>query len=407
MFWKLAWRNLWRNRTRTLLSSFVIAFGLSALVFVDGLMEGMTVNMVRNATDTFLGHAQLHRQGFRDELDVKRTIADLDQRIASLEQHPDLERWSKRVLSQGMLASSAGAEPVLVIGVDPKRERDLSKFDEGIRDGNYLESASGNDMLVGSKLAEKLELQLGDRIVLTGIDADTQEMVQELFRLGGIFHMGTREMDEAMVLAPLQTLQKMLLLEEGVHEVAFRFSNLDRDGFPQTPVMLPVDDRKNKLQLWSELMPALNMMKEWSGVSMSIISIILFFIIGLGITNTLLMGLYERMFELGVINSLGTTPWQATRLMFYEAACLGLVSVLFGIVLSILFTSIFATAGIDYTGIEFSGVTFQEKIYPALRWERLVQYPFWTFGFTMVASLYPSWKLFRMMPVEALRKRKF
>ena len=89
-----------------------------------------------------------------------------------------------------MLASSAGAEPVLAIGVDPKRERDLSKFDEGIRDGNYLESASGNDMLVGSKLAEKLELQLGDRIVLTGIDADTQEMVQELFRLGGIFQWG-------------------------------------------------------------------------------------------------------------------------------------------------------------------------------------------------------------------------
>ena len=113
------------------------------------------------------------------------------------------------------------------------------------------------------------------------------------------------------------------------------------------------------------------------------------------------------MFELGVIKSLGTTPWQATRLMFYEAACLGLVSVLFGIGLSVLITWIFANTGIDYTGIEFSGVTFQEKIYPELRWERLVQYPFWTFGFTMVASVYPSWKLWRMIPVEALRKRKF
>jgi len=80
---------------------------------------------------------------------------------------------------------------------------------------------------------------------------------------------------------------------------------------------------------------------------------------------------------------------------------------LFGIGLSVLITWIFANTGIDYTGIEFSGVTFQEKIYPELRWERLVQYPFWTFGFTMVASVYPSWKLWRMIPVEALRKRKF
>ena len=84
MFWKLAWRNLWRNRIRTLLSSFVIAFGLAALVFVDGLMEGMTVNMVRNATDSFLGHAQLHRKGFRDELDLKRTIVNLEQRLEQL-----------------------------------------------------------------------------------------------------------------------------------------------------------------------------------------------------------------------------------------------------------------------------------------------------------------------------------
>ena len=219
--------------------------------------------------------------------------------------------------------------------------------------------------------------------------------------------MGTREMDQAMVLAPLNTLQQMLKLDLQLHEMAFRFRPLDRDGFPRTPVQLPGDDEENELQLWSELMPALNVMKEFSGVSMTIISLILFFIIGLGITNTLLMGLYERMFELGVIKSLGTTPWQATRLMFYEAACLGLVSVLFGIGLSVLITWIFANTGIYYTGIEFSGVTFQEKIYPELRWERLVQYPFWTFGFTMVASVYPSWKLWRMIPVEALRKRKF
>ena len=407
MFWKLAWRNLWRNRIRTLLSSFVIAFGLAALVFVDGLMEGMMVNMVRNATDSFLGHAQLHRKGFRDELDLKRTIVNLDQRLEQLLMHPDLEHWSPRVLSQGMLASPAGAEPVLIIGVDPQYERFLSKFDEGLVQGHYLESASAKTLMVGSKLAEMLELQLGDRLVLTGIEAGTDEMAQELFRLGGVFHMGTREMDQAMVLAPLNTLQQMLKLDLQLHEVAFRFQPLDRDGFPRTPVQLPEDDQENELQLWSELMPALNLMKEWSGVSMTIISLILFFIIGLGITNTLLMGLYERMFELGVIKSLGTTPWQATRLMFYEAACLGLVSVLFGIGLSVLITWIFANTGIDYTGIEFSGVTFQEKIYPELRWERLVQYPFWTFGFTMVASVYPSWKLWRMIPVEALRKRKF
>ena len=150
MFWKLAWRNLWRNRVRTLLSSFIIAFGLVALVFVDGLMEGMTVNMVKNATETFLGHAQLHRKGFRDEMDIKRTIAELDERLRLLQKHPDLEHWSARVVSQGMLSSSGGAEPVLVLGVDPQQERHLSKFDEGLREGRYLESTEAREVMFGS-----------------------------------------------------------------------------------------------------------------------------------------------------------------------------------------------------------------------------------------------------------------
>ena len=156
-----------------------------------------------------------------------------------------------------MLASPAGAEPVLIIGVDPQYERFLSKFDEGLVQGNYLESASAKTLMVRSKLAEMLELQLGDRLVLTGIEAETDEMAQELFRLGGVFHMGTREMDQAMVLAPLNTLQQMLKLDHQLHEVAFRFRPLDRDGFPRTLVQLPEDDEENELQLWSELMPCL------------------------------------------------------------------------------------------------------------------------------------------------------
>jgi ABC-type antimicrobial peptide transport system permease subunit len=118
------------------------------------------------------------------------------------------------------------------------------------------------------------------------------------------------------------------------------------------------------------------------------------------------MGIYERMFEFGVIKSIGTTPWQTARLILYETVCLGFLSIIVGLILAVFVIALFAGFGIDYTGIELSGVTFQEKIYPSFKWERLLIYPFLSMGFTILAAVYPAFKLWYMLPIEALRKRK-
>jgi len=407
MLLKLAWRNLWRNRTRTWLSTLVIAIGLVAMIFMDTMMVGMNTNMVKNATDSLMGHAQMHALGFRDEQDVKLTINDLDQALLQLEKHPDLKARSLRIVTQSMLSSSGGGEPVFLLGVDPEEEQLLSKFDEAIIEGEYLDSVSGQKLILGWKLAEKLELGLGDRLVLTAADAESGEMVQELFRLSGIFKTGEEKMDASMVLVARKTLQSMLKLEGRIHQIALRYSKLTQDGTPVNTLKKPDDSSKNELLLWTELMPSLYMISKMTDLSMAIMGTILFLIIALGITNTLLMGLYERMFEFGVIKSIGTTPWQAARIMFFEAVCLGFVSIIVGLILALFVTALFANYGIDYIGIEFSGVTFQEKIYPSYKWSRLVFYPFMSLGFTILASLYPAFKLWKMLPVEALRKRKF
>ena len=407
MLWKLAWRNLWRNRTRTWLSATVIAIGLMALIFVDTMVEGMSVNMVKNATDTIMGHAQIHAQGFRDEYDVKLTINNLDVMLTNLKDHSDLKDMSMRVVTYSMLSSAEGVEPILTLGIDPEEEKKLSKFDEAIIAGDYISSVSGGDLILGWKLAEKMELRLGERLVLTAVDAESGEMVQELFRLSGIYKTGDNEMDASMALAPRETLQHMLKLEGKIHEIAMRYAHMNENGTPAIPVTKPDKESGNDLSLWTELMPAMQAALQLTDQSMAIMGLILFFIVALGITNTLLMGLYERMFEFGIIKSIGTTPWQTARLMVYEAFCLGVFGSIVGLMLAVIVTILFAKYGIDYTGIEYSGITFQEKIYPSIHLERLVVYPFWSLGFTLVASLYPAFKLWRILPVEALRKRKF
>jgi ABC-type lipoprotein release transport system permease subunit len=261
-------------------------------------------------------------------------------------------------------------------------------------------------MILGWKVAEKLELVLGDRLVLTAVDAESSEMAQVLFRLSGIFKTGEEQMDGSMVLVPRQTLQKMLKLDGRIHQIALRYKNLTQEGIPLRQLTKPAESSGNELLLWTELMPSLYMITQMTDLSMAIMGIILFLIIALGVTNTLLMGLYERMFEFGIIKSIGTTPWQSARLMLYEAVCLGFLSIVVGLILAVFVIAIFAFYGIDYTGIEFSGVTFQEKIYPSFKWERLVIYPFLSMGFTLLAAVYPAFKLWYMLPIEALRKRK-
>ena len=327
--------------------------------------------------------------------------------LTDLKDNSDLKDMSMRVVTYSMLSSDEGVEPILTLGIDPEEEKKLSKFDEAIIAGDYISSVSGGDLILGWKLAEKMELRLGERLVLTAVDAESGEMVQELFRLSGIYKTGDNEIDASMALAPRETLQHMLKLEGKIHEIAMRYAHMNENGTPAKLVTKPDKESGNDLSLWTELMPAMQAALQLTDQSMAIMGLILFFIVALGITNTLLMGLYERMFEFGIIKSIGTTPWQTARLMVYEAFCLGVFGSIVGLMLAVIVTILFAKYGIDYTGIEYSGITFQEKIYPSIHLERLVVYPFWSLGFTLVASLYPAFKLWRMLPVEALRKRKF
>ncbi|MBF0236596.1 MAG: ABC transporter permease [SAR324 cluster bacterium] len=406
MFWKLAWRNIWRNSTRTFLSVLIIAIGIAALIFTDGLFMGMTSNVIKNATETFIGQAQVHRKGFRDDYAIEKTIHQLPRVLAQLKQQSQITHLSVRLVVQGILSGAGGTEPVTIYGVDPQAEQSLSKFDEGIIEGNYLTSTDGREIILGRKLREKLELRLGDRLVVSAVEPKNNEMAQELFRLSGIFHLGEKQLDETVVLVPIEMLRKMVGLQGEAHEIALRFDKLDARGQPLFPAKLDDPEPQNELLTWNKLLPSLDVMMQTSDLSMGIIGAILFFIVGLGIMNSLLMGLYERMFEFGVLRSIGNTPRQMLKLIFYETVCLAGISVIGGLILSAMLMTLMGYVGIDYSGIDFGGITFQEKIFPQWTLYQCIKYPLWAVICTLLAAIYPGWVVSRILPVEALRKRK-
>jgi len=405
IFIKLAWRNMFRNKRRTLLASLAIGVGLAALIFTEALVIGMEENMIQSATSTFLGEGQIHREGYQETQEIERTINKYDTVVQQLEASPHVKTFTGRLMSFGMATSPSNVQSISMIGVDPESEKHLSMIDEAIVKGSYFTGSNPRNILIGTELADILDVELNDRIVVTLAEAHTGELVQEMFRISGIFKFGVDEMDRGMGFVRLSKAQGMLGLAGQVHEIAIQFVEGEQIG-RQENARFWQDFSKdgNVAEGWTELQPQLASMLEYTEISTYFMGAILFGVVVLGIINTLFMSLHERMFEFGVLRAVGTKPWEMGQLIVYEAACLSVISIVVGVILGYLITWITMLTGIDYTGIQFAGVTFRKMLYPVMNVHMFIEYPFWVFVFTTVTGLYPAWYAARMKPADAMRK---
>jgi len=406
LYMKLAWRNVLRNKRRTLIAGIAVGIGLASLIFVDALVLGMNDNLVRSATSSFMGEGQIARAGFRRSLDIDLTINGFPAVLDSVRTEPVVRYAAPRILAMATMTSPSDVEAVSLVGIDPSAEPPLSLVDEAIVQGAYLGTGDGdaNGVLIGKKLAGLLSIELGDRVVLTAARAGTGELVQDLFRVSGLFETGTDEMDKGMVFIPLSTAGEMLGLTGRAHEIAIRFVDSDMGADAGLPFWKKYSRDGNEAVGWTELMPELAQAIRMSRWSTAIIGVVLFGVVALGIVNTLFMSLYERMFEFGVLRAVGTRPFAVGRLIVLEAGALAAISIVLGAALGLAVTGIFVYRGIDYSGIEYAGVVFRDLLYPRLEPYQFVVFPLCVFLFTVLVGLYPAWYAARIGPAQAMRK---
>ncbi len=404
IFIKLAWRNLFRNKRRTILAGLMIGLGLAAMITVDAITIGTIDNMISTATASFLGEGQIHRDGFRKTFEVEKIIANGPALFEKLKKDPLIRQAAPRTAAFGMLTSPANVQSVMLYGIDPALERDLSKIDDLLVSGDYLSSADEPKILIGEKLAGLLEVGLGDKIVVTVAQAHSGELSQELFRVGGIFKFGSRQMDGGMAFIPLKRAQEMLKLGDGLHEIAFAFHDRRKAEDDTLPLWKEYSAAGNEALSWTKLVSELAMMRSMTDFSLFLVGIILFGIVSVGIINTLFMALYERMFEFGVMRAIGTRPQQAAQLMVMEAGALALVSIVMGIIIALIVNGLLLhCGGLDYSDSEFV-VTLRDPIYPVLTLSQFTLYPFLLFVFTCIVGIYPAIYAARLTPAKAMKR---
>ena len=401
---RLAWRNIFRNKRRTIIAGIAIGVGLASLIFEDALIQGMKRDLIRSATAAYMGEGQIHREGFRLSQNVDETINTPDRVLAALEKEPNVAAFAPRAESFGMITSPVNVSSVMVVGVDPARERGVSRIAASVREGEFFSGRSPRDVVIGSKLAETLETALGDRVVITVAQARSGDLAQDLFRVSGIYHFGIKEMDEGFAFIRLAKAQAMLGIDGGIHEIAIQFKSFAFATEKDNPFWGEFSTGGNEAVSWAVLFPQLSGVLKMVWISLAFMAVILFGIVAFGIINTLFMSLYERFFEFGVLRAVGTRSSGVRRLIVFEAGALAVLSIAMGAVLGFAVTFAMSKIGIDYRGIEFAGTAFENLLFPMLSARQFIVYPLAVFLFTVLVGLYPARTAGKMKIAEALRK---
>ena len=400
----MAWRNIWRNKARSMVIMLSVAIGLLAGIGVLALYKGMMKSRVRTVIDSEVAHLQLHHADFKKDYHPAYLLPGANALLQKVQSYPEVKMAAPRSLAQGMLVTTTGSAGVQINGVVPQLEYGASHLREKLIAGDGFHEAKKNEILVGKKLADKMKLKTGSKLVLTFTDT-ADNLVSSAFRVAGIYQSGNAPLDEANVYVLLTTLNELLLTGDAFHEIAILL-NRDED-------LQAVQEKLRSaypsllVESWKEISPETELMVKTVDEYSYIIMIVILVALAFGILNTMLMSVLERTKEIGMMVALGTPRLSIFLLVLLEAVFLTIAGTPIGLLAAYLITGHYQKHGLDLSGMGkdmMASFGFDTTIYPSFPWEKLIIILILVVGTALLSCLLPALKALRLKPVEALRR---
>lgn len=405
---KMALRNLRRNLRRSLITGIAIAFGLMLLIFSSGFGDGAHGAMIEAGVASMAGHVVIQGDGWQEKRENDIVVPDsaaVAQRLRAL--MPDAKVVS-RVYLQGLLTSPTGSVGAALTAVLPEEEQRVGNIHEKMVAGDYLDG-SESGLVLGKTLAETLGVELGDKVVLM-VQRDG-EIESRLFRVQGLFSVGVDEIDGFYGQIMLPAAQQLLGLGEDVTQVSLHLDSYRESLAATAQVRAAMTTPGLDILAWQEALPDLYMWIALDDAGLYVMILIIALVVLLGIVNTVLMSVLERMKEFGVMLALGATPARLATLVMAEAALLGLFAVAVGLGLGLLANWPLAVYGINFADmmggqtIEAGGVAMDMHFVADLSTSKTVFFCALAYGMTLLAAIYPAVKAAKLKPIECLQHR--
>jgi putative ABC transport system permease protein len=403
MIFTMAWRNIWRNKMRSIVIMFSIAIGLFAGIAVLALYKGMMKSRVRIAIDAEVGHIQLHDSNFKKDYEPKFVINNGNGVLKTIRDIQGIKLAASRSITNGMLATATGSAGVQINGVIPEQEYKVSQLQQKIIEGNLFDSARKNEIMVGKKLANKMKLKTGSKLVLTFTDT-SGSIVSGAFRVAAIYQSANAPLDERNVYITMYDMNALLTTGNAFHEIVLLL-NKDED-VQVVKEQLQQKFSAYQVESWKEVSPETDLLVKTTDQLSYILMTIIMFALAFGIINTMLMAILERTREIGMMVALGTNKLKIFLLVLLETIFLTLAGTPLGIIVGWLATNYYSKHGLDLSGMGkemMSSFGYSTIIYPEFPADKFLGVMVIVFATAIISCLFPAIKALRLKPVEALQ----
>lgn len=399
---KLAWRNVQRNRRRTIITASAIVVGCTMMIVVNGIITGLLDRTISNSVELETGHIKVYPQGYYEKSDLLPTnlhITDYTYVINLINTIKGVVDESPRIKAGGILQTGDDSTRVIINGITA-HDLEIRNLEKRIQKGEFF-TQNYDSVMVGRLLAERLTIQIGSEVFLNSVASDGTP-VSAQFIVTSIFETGFSSYDSTMVFIDLSKAQTLLKMgNKDVIEIVVMVDHPERIN-EVTSLISSTLENNYEVFHWEELSPELAQFAEMErSMSFLFLSIVIIVAV-IGILNTMLMAVYERVKEVGVMAAFGYKRLNIVSLFVMEGVFIGVIGALVGCVIGVVVVYYFSGAGMNFAGADV--VEFMEPvIYPRLSVTDVV-FPFvFAVGIALLAALYPAYKASSMEPAEALR----
>ncbi|HSH10076.1 MAG TPA: FtsX-like permease family protein [Oceanipulchritudo sp.] len=406
MKWQLliAWRNLWRNPRRTVIILVAVVVGIWMMLFMGSIMWGMVRGMLETSLANLTGHIEVHHPGYLDDPAIENRMenpGELRSLLADILPEGSHVAW--RIRFDVVASNARHSSGLTLVGTDFDSAMKMTFLKEAAIQGNLPDKESANGILVGKELLADFETEIGNKLILMSRDT-SGETVSMAFRISGSFDTFLESNEKGFAFVPIGIVDNFLGMQGAVSEVSIHLPDIEQTDAVAAALQARLNPGKYEVSTWPERIPMVTAyIKIWDYFAY-IWGIVVFMAMGFGLVNTLLMAVYDRIREFGLVRALGTRPTRIMVGVVLEACLLLLVGLLIGTVLAMAFVSWLGVHGIDLTAFSATAEIFGTSriIYPEVKPKDIVVFNGLVFGLGILVSLYPAIKAARFTPVEAM-----
>jgi len=396
---KLAFRNLGRNKSRSLLSALAVGVGMALLLLMVSVLEGEMTGALQNTIRLQSGHLQIRPESYEEgkiSLKWEDMIADPNQVAQQIKSLPQVIVATPRLVASSILTLSDESKGVQILGIDPDSAAN-QPFRDGMIAGEFIKADDREGILIGNTLADKLKLKLNDKVNLL-VTTSNGDVNEQLFTIRGIFTTRTPGYDENTIFMPLAKAQAITATENHASTIFVLLQNSeDAEAVAQA-----LQSNKYKILTWREQNVFITQFEDYANAFFIVLYLIVLGITATVVTNTLVMAVFERTREIGILAAIGMKGRGIMAQFLAEAALLATGGVIGGLIIGGAAVAYFTVYGIYIGDYGMTGVLFEDHIYAHLTLGNTINLTIVTYIITLIASLYPASLAARMEPVEAL-----